>query len=275
MKRTVFAFLPLAFLTSVAMPVQADGLLGIIGGSGDNALITIGSGDASNSGLVNLGLGGNNIVDAQVGGQSNIADATVGTSSARGLGADVNVLGGAANVDASVGGRNGLVDANVGLLNNAARVKARVGGSNLVDVDVSVGGGNGGGGNGGGVPGGGNGGGVGGPGNAPILSASNGGDLPATCAGTSPREIQKLMQRTNIGGSWQRASNVAVQRVDMCPEVQGWLAAALSSSGMGPALRSAVSNDALLSASLDRTSYSANRVFAVEQRGNQLTVFVY
>ncbi|MCR6634281.1 hypothetical protein [Devosia sp.] len=57
--------------------------------------------------------------------------------------------------------------------------------------------------------------------------------------------------------------------------MQTWLAAALTNSGLGNSLRSAINSDSLLSASIDRSSYNSNRVFAVQQRGNQLTVFVY
>lgn len=251
MKRTVLSFLPLVFIASVSAPAQAQNLLGIIGGSGEEALITLGSGDASNSGLVNVGLGGESqLLDAQIGGGSDIANATVGS------------------------GGSSLLDADVGLLNGAVGVGATVGGSSLANIGVSIGGG--------GVPGnggnpgngGGNGGGVGNGGGAPVFSASNGGGAPV-CVGTSPGDVQRLIQDTQIGGSWQRASNVEIRRVDMCPEMQTWLAAALTNSGLGNSLRSAINSDSLLSASIDRSSYNSNRVFAVQQRGNQLTVFVY
>lgn len=254
MKRKLLSILPLVFIASVSAPAQAQNLLGIIGGSGEEALITIGSGDASNTGLVNVGLGGENqLLDAQVGGSSNIASATVGS-----------------------GGGN-LLDADVDLLNGAVGVGATVGGGSLANVGVTIGGGGGG----GTVPGntGGNGAGNGngnGNGRLPVLSAStNGGSSAPACAGASPRQVERLIQGTQIGGSWQRASNVEIQRVDLCPEMRTWLAAALNNSGLGSSLHSAVRGDSLLSASLDRSSYDASRVFAVHQRGNQLTVFVY
>lgn len=271
MKRTVLSFLPLVFIASVSAPAQAQNLLGIIGGSGEEALVTLGSGDASNSGLVNVGLGGEGqLLDAQVGGSSSIANATVGSGGGSALNANANLLGGGATAGATVGGGN-LLGANVGLLNGTVGVGATVGGGSLANIGVNIGGG--------GAPGnGGNpgngGGGVGNGGIAPSLSASNGGNVPA-CAGTSPREVERLIQGTQIGGSWQRASNVEIRRVDMCPEMQTWLAAALTNSGLGNSLRSAINNDSLLSASVERSSYNSNRVFAVQQRGNQLTVFVY
>lgn len=275
MKRKLLSVLPLVFIASVSAPAQAQNLLGIIGGSGEDALVTIGSGNASNSGLVNLGVGGENqVLDAQIGGSSNIANATVGSGGGSALKVDANVLGSAANVGATVGGGS-LVDANVGLLNGTVGVGAKVGGGSLANIGVNVGGGGSGAPGNGGNPG--NGGGNGGAGNGggvPVFSASNGGNAPA-CAGANPREVERLIQSTQIGGSWQRASNVQIRRVDMCPEMKTWLAAALTSSGLGNSLRSAINSDSLLSASLDRSSYGANRVFAVQQRGNQLTVFVY
>lgn len=270
MKRTVLSFLPLVLLASVATPTQAQNLLGIIGSSGEEALITLGSGDASNSGLVNLGVGGTNqVLDLQAGGQSDIANAAIGTGGDSELDADVNLLAGTGKIGARIGGSS-LLDADVDLLDGAVGVGATVGGGNLANVGVSVGGGA------NGIPGG-NGGGIGaGAGNgAPIFSASTSGSLPAACAGAGPREVERLIEGTQIDGSWQRASNVEIRRIELCPELQSWLAASLTHSGLGSSLRSAISNDSLLSASLDRSSYGADRVFAVQQRGNQLTVFVY
>ncbi|MCR6634280.1 hypothetical protein [Devosia sp.] len=158
MKRTVLSFLPLVFIASVSAPAQAQNLLGIIGGSGEEALITLGSGDASNSGLVNVGLGGENqLLDAQIGGGSDIANATVGS------------------------GGGSLLDADVGLLNGAVGVGATVGGSSLANIGVSIGGG--GAPDNGGNPGngGGNGGGVG-NGGVPVFSASNGGGRQSVLA---------------------------------------------------------------------------------------------
>ncbi|WP_449395259.1 hypothetical protein [Devosia riboflavina] len=278
MKRKLLSILPLVFIASVSAPAQAQNLLGIIGGSGEEALITLGSGDASNTGLVNIGLGGQNqVLDAQIGGSSNIANATVGSGGGSALNANANVLGGAATVGATVGGGS-LLDANVGLLNGTVGVGATVGGGSLANVGVTVGGGGGAPGNGGNPGnGGGAGGGAGNGGGAPIFSASgnNSGSVPACSGSTSPREVQRLIQGTQIGGSWQRASNVQIRRVDMCPDMQTWLAAALTSSGLGNSLRSAINSDSLISASISRSSYNSNRVFAVKQSGNQLTVFVY
>jgi hypothetical protein len=250
MKLFTTTVLSAALIAATFTPVQAQSLLGIIGGKDDKALVTIGSGDAGTSGLVNLGLGGQNqVLDANVGNGS-IGSATVGS-----------------------GGSSGVLDADVRLLNNNARVGVGVGGDRLVDVDVGIG-----------NPGNGNGGGNGpGPGPGPGNGNGNGsgigvgstGSGGASCVGISNRELERLLGGTRLDGSWNRASNVQIRPVQLCPEQRSWLAAALSSTNLGPGLRSAVSSDALLAASLSRTSYSPDRVFAVQQRGSELTVYVY
>lgn len=59
MKLFTSTVLSAALVAATLVPVQADSLLGgILGGKNDNSLITIGSGDAGTSGLVNVGLGG-------------------------------------------------------------------------------------------------------------------------------------------------------------------------------------------------------------------------
>jgi len=231
------------------MPANAQSLLGIIGGKDDKALITIGSGNSGNSGLVNIGVGGKNqVLDAKVG-NGNIGSARVGS-----------------------GGSSGLVDADVRLLNNNARVGVGIGGGNrLVNVDVGIGNpGNGNGNGNGNGPGNGS-----GNGNGSGGGMSNAGSGGSNCVGLANVELERLLGATRIDGSWSRASNVQIHPVRVCPEQRSWLAAALASTNLGAALRSAIAADALLTASLSRSSYSADRVFAVQRNGGQLTMFVY
>lgn len=241
-----------ALLAGAAFPVHAQSLLGgVLGGSDDRSLVTIGSGDAGESGLVNLGLGGDDqVLDANIG-NGRIGSATVGS------------------------GGGSVLDADVNLLDGAARVGVDVGGDNLLDVDIGVGGsdgdGNGGGNGGGGNGGGGNGGG----GLLPGSSLATSGSAMPTCQGVSSRDIEQLILSTRIDASWRRASNVDVRKVSVCPELRAWLAAALTQTGLGPSLRSAIASDELLTASLNRSPHSAERVFAVQRSGDRLTVFVY
>ena len=297
--KSVF-LVPLAtmLLTSAVLPSHAQSLLdGVVGGDGDNSLVTISEGDASDSGLVNVGLGGDdgNVVDANIGGGNSPAvDANVGTSD--GLTVDANVGGSIANANASVGGSEGLVDADVDLFDSNVRADLNVGGPSLVDVGVGIGGtdANGGSGNngGGGNNGGSNAGNVGNGGTANNGNNGNGGTVvrPGTirgvanngngvgtagCVGESPAKLAQLVQSTRVDASWMRASNVAIKPVMVCPDVKVWLSGQLAGSGMGAAIQNAVMSDTLISASLSRSSYDANRVFAVKATGSQLTVFVY
>ncbi len=254
MKLFTTTVLSAALIAATLTPVHAQSLLGgIIGGTNDKSLVTIGTGDAGTSGLVNLGLGGKNqVLDANIG-NGNLGSATVGS-----------------------GGSAGLLDADVRLLNNNARIGVGIGGDSLVDVDVGIG--NPGNGNGGGN-GNGNGNGPGpgpGPGNGGGNGFANtGSGSGAGCVGLSNAELERLIGATRLDGSWSRASNVQIRPVAICPEQRSWLAAALASTNLGQGLRSAIASDALLAASLSRSSYSAERVFAVQHRGGQLTVFVY
>jgi hypothetical protein len=239
----------LAFGASV--PVQAQSLLGgLLGGSSNTELLTLGSGDAGTSGLVNVGVGGNNqLLDANVGG--NLASATVGASSGSGVGGTI------------------------GLLDGAATPGLGVGGTNLASVDIGIGGGGGGpGGPGGpcgpGAPGvNGNGGLV--PGGA--LASAGGGVI--ACQGVSSSELERLILSTRIDRSWGSAHNVDIRKISVCPELRAWLAAALRQTGLGQSLRSAIVSDELLTATLNRSPHSADRVFAVQRSGSRLTVFVY
>jgi len=230
-----------------SLPAQAQSLLGGLLGGGDTELITLGPGDAGSSGLVNAGVGGNQVLDANIGGGS-VADASVGS------------------------GGGSTLSADVGLLNNTATLGLGVGGNDLLDVDVGIGGGGGSGGNGGNGANGGNGGGVGSGGG---LFASASGVGAANCAGISARELERLILATRIDSSWERATNVDVRRIEVCPELRASLAAALRQTGLNNSLRSAIARDALVAATLDRSPYRADRVFAVRQSGRNLVVFVY
>ena len=98
--------------------------------------------------------------------------------------------------------------------------------------------------------------------------------MPA-CQGVSSREIERLIRSTRIDSSWRRANNVDIRRVSVCPELRAWLAAALTQTGLGSSLRSAIASDELVAASMNRSPHSVERVFAVQNSGSRLIVFVY
>jgi hypothetical protein len=246
MKLFTATVLSAALLAGASTTVQAQSLLGgILGGKNDSALVTLGSGDAGNRGLVNLGLGGDNqLLDAKIGNSGNIGRATVGAGGGSPLSADVDLLDG------------------------TGRVGLDVGGDGLLDLDVDIGGDGT-----GGDPGtGGGGGGVAAPGTIFFANGSSG--MPS-CEGVSASQLEDLILSTRVSSAWQRATNVDIQRVSVCPELREWLAASLAQTGLGSSIRSAIANDALLSASIQRSPYSADRVFAIDQNGSELVVFVY
>lgn len=97
----------------------------------------------------------------------------------------------------------------------------------------------------------------------------------ASCDGAPASEVARLISATRVDNSWRQASNVAIQPIQVCPDVRVWMTSQLTGSGLGPVLRDAVVSDDLISTSLSRSSYAADRVFAVKKSGAQLTVYVY
>lgn len=251
MKLIAVVSITAALLVGIAAPVNAQGLLGgVLGGSSDNSAVTLSSGSASDSGLVNVGLGGDSIADVNIGGSSaSVLDATVGSG----------------------GSSGGLVNVNAGVLGGTVRANVGVGRPNLLNVDIGLGGP-------GtlgmpGAPGA-----PGAPGNTRVI----GGGLSASssaagtpCSGVPANQVANLINSTQMSSSWGRASGVKIQPIAVCADVRAWLKQQFGTSGAGLALQQAVQSDPLMSASLSRTSYSADRVLAVRQSGSQLTLFVY
>ena len=245
------AFLAGFLLVGAVIPAHAQ-VDGIIGSPGEDSLVTVGSGPASSSGTVNVGVGGGdgNVVDANVGGGSTgLAKATVGANRRTGS----------------------ALDADVDLLNNSTRANVNIGGSGA-GASVGIG----------------STGGAGGTAAAPattgtgnstraVTSAAvgSGGTAVPACMGDKTDRVVDLIQSTAIDGSWQQATGVEVEPVLLCPDARAWLAAQLASSQLGDALRAAVQADALISASLDRSHYGPEHVFAVDEHGDKLTVYVY
>lgn len=260
MRKFLTVVLSCSLLAGTAVPSYSTGLLGGIIGDGDSgALVTLDSGAASDTGLVNVGLGGDggNVLDVNVGGDQGLANANVSSGGSNGLlNTDIDLLGGAVNANVGVGGPN-LVDVGIGIGNPGAPGNPGTPGNP---------------GNAGNPGNMGNPGRPGTPGFSGSVLANNGG---AACSGQSANQISRLIRSTHVDASWTRASNVSIQRVDVCPDVKVWLASQLAGSGLGQMLQQAVSSDALISASLSRTSYGADDVFAVKHSGGQLIVYVY
>lgn len=265
MRKSVAALLTGVVFATTCIPVHAIDLLG---GLGLDSVISVSSGPAESSSLVNAGLGGGggNVLDLNVGGSTPIATANVSTDGG-GLNVGANVLNDTATANLGVGGGNGLVTAGVG-----------VGNKNVLDINIGIG-----------TPGRpGTPGAPGAPGAAGVngtnangingingtLNTASTNGRGVVCDGMPANQVSNLLQSTRFD-SWTRASGVKVQPVAVCGDVRAWLTSQLSGSNLGAALRQAVQSDALVSASLSRTSYGADRVLAVKQSGSQLVVFVY
>ncbi|RUT32667.1 hypothetical protein EMQ25_05840 [Arsenicitalea aurantiaca] len=78
--------------------------------------------------------------------------------------------------------------------------------------------------------------------------------------------------RNTLNG-WARAQQVQIVPVRVCGDVKRQVQASVS--GQLNQLHGAVAADPLLTASLQRQNMSASDVFAVQQNGSQLLVYVY
>ncbi len=250
-------------------PVSAGGLLGglteTVGGVVGGVTETVGgvvggvTGDGGGGGGTNVGglLSLNDddndaLVNLDVGGGNNVLNAAVGQ------------------------GNNPLVNANVsstGLLSSTT-VSLDLAGLGLdltIDLGILDPGG----------PGGPNGpGGPGGPGRPVLVGSLGGGNtFVINCTVNNTRQLLQVAAAGKISGAeikaWMRAANVQVVPIKLCPAAKKQVAALLAKSQKINLLRRAVMSDALITASLGRTSYDANDVVAVQRKGGQLVVYVY
>jgi hypothetical protein len=170
-------------------------------------------------------------------------------------------------LNATVGGGNVNVSSN-GLLSNTS-VSLDLAGLGLdLDIDLGILDPN-------------NPGGPGGPGGRPVLvgSLGGGGTFVINCTVNNTRQLLQVAAAGKVSGAeikaWMRAANVQVVPIKLCPAAKKQVAALLAKSKKINLLRRAVMSDALITASLGRTSYDANDVIAVQRKGGQLVVYVY
>ena len=241
-------------------------LLGIVGGSDSGALVTLDLGNAGTSGLVNAGIGGSEgLVTANVGANDPV-------------------------VGAQVLGPQGIVDVDLDLGDVGANVN--VGGPNLIDVDIDLpnGGGGGSGGNGGDGGNGGNG--SGGNGNAGsngnsgpngnsgsdgrsiFSSGSSSGPAMAACQGYNTNRLLALFNESTIQG-WNRASGIQLIPIRVCADLRRQIANWLAGNGDYHRLLGAVAQDPLVNAALSRTQYRPGHVLGVHRQGATLMVYVF
>lgn len=260
-------------LLTTCIPVHAQGLLGL------------GSGSAGNDNLIDIGIGGDdgNVLDVNVGGgslfggggsdSSSIASVSVGSGSSGGgggLGVNANVLGGTATADVNLGG--GGLGANVNVLGGGTGGGLDIN-INVRNPDINIPGIP-------GVPG------VPGVPQPGVLNAAVNGQAgfavggftgtPAPgCGADVSNQVSGLIDGTSVDSSWQSASGVQVQRVEMCSAMREWVSNHLREHGHASILRPAVQADSLISASLARSPYGSEHVFAVKKQGSKLIVYVY
>lgn len=115
----------------------------------------------------------------------------------------------------------------------------------------------------------------------PILVGSLGGGntFVVTCAVDNARTLLEVAAQGKVTASeikaWQRAANVQVIPIALCPDAKAIIAQLLGKSQKIQLLQRAVTMDNLIMASLGRTKYDAGDVVAVQRRSGQLVVYVY
>lgn len=231
-------------------------------------LASVSAGTAQAASLLGVNIGGSSGIEADVNIGGSSSGGGGGGSNSNSL-IDVDLLGSNGNLaDVNIGG--GAVEADVNLLGDSLLDASLIADLGLdIDIGIGIGGGQPGGG--GVVPGGpiGAHGGAGGYGGAGFQVA---------CSLQDGRRVLVLASQTSVTAgaiaAWQHSANVRIVPVKLCTATRAQVAQLLRSSEKVMMLRNAVDRDALISASLDRSSYRSSNVFAVDRSGGQLTVYV-
>jgi hypothetical protein len=260
MKVSSISIITAALLTIsvAAAPAYAEGLVSRLtdtvgdtvdsltgGGTSVGNLVSVGSGAAGNDSLVNIGLGSNG------NSPGSLADIN--------LGSGTDPLG---NVNVTTGGNGQLLGSNL-----TAGIDLGGLGLDLTipGIDDLLGGG-GGGGNGG----------NGGNDDGRVRVGSIDNSFTVNCSVNDGRQALQLASQTKFQPtSWGRAANVQIVPIKLCPQARLQVAQIFNASSKILLLQSAAAQDALIVASLNRTRYDVNDVFAVQASGGSLTVYVY
>lgn len=111
-----------------------------------------------------------------------------------------------------------------------------------------------------------------------LVAAAGDAGIATDCFAPNEQQIAHLLARGTyddaVVAQWSAASDVNLIAVNLCPEAQAQLAAVLSGDANLDYMQSAVAMNATIVAEL-APSYTANDVLAVDQSGNELTVYVY
>lgn len=216
---------------------DVGGAIGGLVGGDDTEVATIGSGPAGDGALVNLGLGNGG------GNSRNVVDLKLGK------------LGGVSAV--------GSLGSNLTVGLDLAGLGLDLTVPGLDDILGGGGGGNGG---------------SGGTG-AVRVGSLEGGAFVVTCSVNDGRKVLQLASKAKLTrqviAGWQRAANVRIVPVKLCPQARAQVAKIFAASKKIKLLQHAVTADTLIAASLDRSRHDAGDVFAVDRQGSELTVYVY
>lgn len=231
---------------------------GLTGGGGGGSLVTANNGPAGDDGLVNLGVGDGGT------GSGNLLGLNIGSNTAK----------------AGVRRNGGSVDANLNLLggnDNLLLAGLDLGGLGL-NLGLGLGSDGTGGPGGPGAPGG-----PGGPGGGSGSFGSSAAGLAALgqtrCSLEQGRQILQVAAdrrfSSAVARGWQRAANVKVVPMRLCPSARRQIAQILSQSPKIRQLWAAVAQDALITTSLSRGRHDVTDVFAVTNVNSELTVYVF
>lgn len=214
-----------------------DDALGGSGSGGDGGLVDIGSGPAGNDAVVNVGIGNGGV-------GNNVLDVNLGTGQPA---ANANVSAGS-NLTASL--NLGGLDLDLSLPGIAELLGLATGGAGQGNGTVRT----------------------------SRLGGGGAGGFAVSCSVNEGRQVLQIAAATKVSrqviAGWQRAVGVKVIPVKLCAKARAQVLQLLNASGKVALLRAAAAGDALIAASLGRTRYGTNDVFAVQNQGGQLVVYV-
>lgn len=102
--------------------------------------------------------------------------------------------------------------------------------------------------------------------------------LNRACFAPDEGQIAHLLSRNSYdagdAASWQSATSVSLVPIDLCPDARARLEAALAADGNIDFMQEAVAMNVEITTTI-APEYSADDVLAVDQSGEQLTVYVY
>jgi hypothetical protein len=100
----------------------------------------------------------------------------------------------------------------------------------------------------------------------------------ANCFSPNEEQIAYLLARgeynATVTAQWDAADEVSLVPINLCPDARAQLDAALDANANIDAMQAAVAANAEITAELS-PSYSTDNVLAVDQSGDELTVYVY